>query len=196
MEPSAFPKKDPVSRKTSLFKRELLCFLAAAVVFAVFFVLGLALLFWLPEDSVSPSFIGMRWYLRSFLDDPTFLAALKNTVVVPLLISVACALLLRAVVWILSVRFPRLPRGWLDLVAVSLSVVVPMVLFVWRVPPLFWTWLSFWSYQPPMPPTAVLVLAFTALPALLTAFLLWGVEQLSRCLYRCKRFYDYKTINF
>lgn len=182
MEPGAFSKKDPVSRKTSLFKRELLCFLAAAVVFGVFFVFGLAFLFWLPEDSVSPSFIGTRWYLRSFLDDPHFLAALKNTVVVPLLISAVCALLLRAAVWILSARFPRLPRGWLDLAAVSLSVAVPMVLFVWRVPPLFRVWLSFWSYLPPATHMAVLVLAFTALPALFTAFLLWGVEQFFRCL--------------
>ncbi|HIZ21017.1 MAG TPA: hypothetical protein H9674_09210 [Firmicutes bacterium] len=169
--------------KMPLWKRELLLFLAAIAVAAALFAAGAAVLFWLPEGDVPPAFFGARFYLRLFLEDPLSLRALWNTLCVPLAVSLAAAVFSRVLAAAVTWRFPTVPAGWMDLAAVVLTVILPVLLLapalipVWDNPGLF-------SWMVPALQKWLLAAAFLILPALLLAFLLWGAERLLRYVVR------------
>ena len=166
-------------RKMPLWKRELLLFLAAIAVAAALFAAGAAVLFWLPEGDVPPAFFGARFYLRLFLEDPLSLRALWNTLCVPLAVSLAAAVFSRGLAAAVTWRFPAVAAGWMDLAAVALSVLLPVLLLAPALD-IVWEALTFYSWKVAIPVRWLVAGSFSVLPALLLAFLLWGAERLLR----------------
>lgn len=181
----------PVRRP--LWKKELLCFLLAFLILA-----GCVFLPFLLTRSESSVFIGWKNYVQLFLQDDVWFRAFWNTVRLPLLLSAAAALLLRAGKILLCRRFPSLPAGPAELVTVLLTVLIPVISLAGTIVPAagapttdyaahtimahlqdYGEYSGWFCMKGVLP-----VMAGIALVSLLAAFLLWGGEQIVRRLVR------------
>lgn len=163
-------------RKMPLWKKELLFFLAAIAVAALLFAVVAASLFLLPEEDVPRVFVYARGYFDYFLRDPLASQALWNALGVLLAGALGAAVVFRAAAAVLTWRFPALPAGWIDLAAVALTVLLPALLMALALD-IVWGALPFYSWKVAIPVRWLVAVSFSALPALLLAFLMWGLEQ-------------------
>ena len=162
--------------KMPLWEKELLFFLAAIAVAAALFAVVAASLFLLPEEDVPRVFAYARGYFDYFLREPLAPQALWNALGVLLAGALGAAVAFRAAAAVLTWRFPALPAGWIDLAAVALTVLLPALLMALALD-IVWGALPFYSWKVAIPVRWLVAVSFSALPALLLAFLMWGLEQ-------------------